>query len=507
MATSANLQMPVLFDITPANSMELFGEVTSGDVITNHLEFVLDRTASFATNGGTGSEDKTLAQVFNETFMIGDAVDDTSDVFYVNMIDNLGTATADYASGRLDPDNVDATAAAVISKLDVNSTAVQVQAVATQRVDIFCNKLADAILKPNNSKGPQNVPVAAKRIPLGGKALVDGAVQEYSPSIAPSAAEEVTFGGLMARVAACHLVGHPLSHAIFSNEDDIQAELTADPSNIPELKSELAAQFSKILGGSAETTATNGTLTNTLHAGNSFGNVTHFVKSNFAANPSANVFMPTNFHDAGVDANKPGHDLVGVAKTEGRANAALKSIYEQLIGVSGRAALLNDDRQEGYTITHAGNNDGSEGDPYTDAAVFTNVPAKCVPASFNLSAPTGAVDKLCIFLRPKLLLGFEATATGAANALIQHITEAGVVAEIAVDDVLNGGGANDHTVANAFPGYGTAVVGNAATADVFGWMGSVNSNATTLRTTSQTTTDVVTVGAMDQHVWKFTITL
>ena len=45
--TSANVQMPVLFTIADTDGATLFGEGVTNDLIENHLEFLLDRSAVY----------------------------------------------------------------------------------------------------------------------------------------------------------------------------------------------------------------------------------------------------------------------------------------------------------------------------------------------------------------------------------------------------------------------------------------------------------------------------
>ena len=49
----------------------------------------------------------------------------------------------------------------------------------------------------------------------------------FTSSVAPSEAEQLDVGAIMARVASVHLVGHPLAQAIFSDEDTISNLNTA----------------------------------------------------------------------------------------------------------------------------------------------------------------------------------------------------------------------------------------------------------------------------------------
>lgn len=93
-------------------------------------------------------------------------------------------------------------------------------------VDDFCNKFADSLIKAYTS-GYVNVPHPEKAIPMGGRAVTNGKAPLYPGTICPEASEKAGLGTSMARAAAVHLVGHPLAQALFSNENGIEAELTA----------------------------------------------------------------------------------------------------------------------------------------------------------------------------------------------------------------------------------------------------------------------------------------
>lgn len=93
-------------------------------------------------------------------------------------------------------------------------------------VDDFCNKFADSLIKAYTS-GYVNIPHPEKAIPMGGRKVTNGSAPLYQGTICPEASEKAGLGTTMARAAAVHLVGHPLAQALFSNEDGIEAELTA----------------------------------------------------------------------------------------------------------------------------------------------------------------------------------------------------------------------------------------------------------------------------------------
>ena len=112
---------------------------------------------------------------------------------------------------------------------------------------MFCNKFADAVLIAQNSAGLVHTTDANKKVPIGGKA----AAEFYASSLAPSESEALDVGAVMSRVAAVHLVGHPLAQAIFADEDAISTHLqtaptASNPGNI--FTSELAKLLSNALG-------------------------------------------------------------------------------------------------------------------------------------------------------------------------------------------------------------------------------------------------------------------
>ena len=99
----------------------------------------------------------------------------------------------------------------------------------------------------------------AAQVVVVGAAYVTGAgaayALKYRTSIAPAGDEQMMFEA-MARVAAVHLVGHPLAQAVFKNEGTIQDDLevaagstfTSDGANV-NFYNTFATQLSKVLGG------------------------------------------------------------------------------------------------------------------------------------------------------------------------------------------------------------------------------------------------------------------
>ena len=148
---------------------------------------------------------------------------------------------------------------------------------------------------------------------MGGRSLrnatgvVDGVTNNniYSPkyptSIAPIGDEQM-LGQAMGRVACVHLVGHPLSAAMFSDPTQIQVDVETDSDQTythdsaqVKFYNALAVQLSKVLGGSK----------------------------------SANPLKPGNDGDAGT-----------IRDASGVSNVALKSVFEQLMIVPGRSQIM-----------------------------------------------------------------------------------------------------------------------------------------------------------------------
>ena len=214
--TTATVQLPVLFDVS--GTATVFGEsATTADFISPHLEFTLDMTTP--ANGASLD--------FNDiknAISVGDH--EISDTIY-------------YASNLV-----------------------------SGSVDLLANKIAKAITRGKLVHVPSGTDHSDGGIPMGGRPLVDanGLVDSVTPgnnkyalkyrtSIAPVNDEQM-MGEAMARVAAVHLVGHPLAQAVFKNESTIQDDLetassqtfTSDGSTV-NFYNTFATQLSKVLGG------------------------------------------------------------------------------------------------------------------------------------------------------------------------------------------------------------------------------------------------------------------
>ena len=298
----ATLQVPVLFDMS--GDTIVFGEAAGADFVSSHLEFTLDMT--------TGTNDISLnAADISGAILVGDH--ETSDgIFYSS--DVSGNTSGNSA------------------------------------IDKLCDRISKAITRGKLVHVPKTGNHSNSGIPMGGRALrnATGVVDTvtanniYSPkyptSIAPIGDEQM-LGQAMGRVACVHLVGHPLSAAMFSDPTQIQADVEKDSDQTythdsaqVKFYNALAVQLSKVLGGSK------------------------------ADNPL-----------------KPGKDgNTGTIKdASGVANVALKSVFEQLMNVPGRSQIM-----ETRDIS-------SNGGPNTEF---------CTTGGF----PVIPGDKLVLFIRPKI---------------------------------------------------------------------------------------------------------
>lgn len=222
--TTATVQLPVLFDVS--GTATVFGEsATTADFISPHLEFTLDMT--------TEANDISLNfQHIKDAISVGDH--EISDTIY-------------YASNLV-----------------------------SGSVDLLANRIAKAITRGKLVHVPKNGvndDHSNSGIPMGGRPLVaaNGLVDsgtpannkyalKYRTSIAPVNDEQM-MGEAMARVAAVHLVGHPLAQAVFKNESTIQDDLetassqtfSSSGSNV-NFYNTFATQLSKVLGGALAAT-------------------------------------------------------------------------------------------------------------------------------------------------------------------------------------------------------------------------------------------------------------
>ena len=253
--TTATVQLPVLFDVS--GTATVFGEsAVTADFITPHLEFTLDMTT--AANG--------VSLDFNDivnAISVGDH--EISDTIY-------------YASN-----------------------------LTSGSVDLLCNRIAKAITRgklvhdiTNNGTDHSD-----GGIPMGGRPLVkaDGTTGvgaayalKYRTSIAPVGDEQM-MGEAMARVAAVHLVGHPLAQAVFKNEGTIQDDLevaagstfSSDGSTV-NFYNTFATQLSKVLGGAlCSTPLSNSVLDPSGQVGQAIFEGSSLVDAELAATTSESI--------------------------------------------------------------------------------------------------------------------------------------------------------------------------------------------------------------------------
>ena len=274
--TTATVQLPVLFDVS--GTATVFGEsATTADFITPHLSFTLDMT--------TEANDISFnAAHISSAISVGDH--EISDTIYY---------AQDKPGGS---------------------------------VDLLANRLAKAITRGKLVHvAPTTGDHSDSGIPMGGRTLVlaNGTgsgtyALKYRTSIAPVGDEQM-MGEAMARVAAVHLVGHPLAQAVFKNEGTIQSDLeVAAGSTFPVNGSNtafyntFATQLSKVLGGALCSTPLN---TSVLDPSGQVGQA---------------IFEGSALVDA-KDANSEG-SIVAVPDVSGN-DASLKALY------SGDTTALN----------------------------------------------------------------------------------------------------------------------------------------------------------------------
>ena len=392
----ATLQVPVLFDMS--GDTIVFGEAAGADFVTSHLDFSLDMT--------TGTSDISFnASDISGAILVGDH--ETSDGIFFSS-DNQGTLAG------------------------------------LSAIDKLCDRISKAITMGKLVHLPKTGNTSNSGIPMGGRALrnANGVVDantanniyspKYNNSIAPIG-DEQKLGEAMGRVACVHLVGHPLSAAMFSDPTQIQTDVETDSTqtythngSATNFYNALAVQLSKVLGGSKATNPLNGgaesagrTYTsgrlynnNQIDDGNdpdgdqAPGNGTSmFITEDVVVGQKIQLVHNSNTIDATITAvlynGGPGGTKIGIetdwnhAQTNqsavtlifgatgqikdasGVSNVALKSVYEQLMNVAGRSQIM-DTRDI-----------SSNGGPNSEF---------CSTGGF----PVIQGDKLVLFIRPKI---------------------------------------------------------------------------------------------------------
>ena len=163
-------------------------------------------------------------------------------------------------------------------------------------------------------------------------------------------------------------------------------------------------------------------------------------------------------------------------KSNGIELPAVKSMFEQLMNIPGRAL----DMDSAIEVDGL----GSEG-------ARTSV----------VGMPMHSGDTVVVYIRPKVEFAFESVDITAQN-LLGFTGNNLDVSNGTVKDIsgLETAGATASTISSVFPG--RANPGQAAEANTYGWMGSPN--ATMI---GQESTNITAVNTMDQHIWKISITL
>ena len=404
--TNLAIQVPVLFDVS--GSSLLYGEEFEDDMIDSHLQFTLDMRSD-ATNPFAFGD--------MQLFAVGDQDVSGHNLFYLK--------THTDTSGN--------------------------------KVDTLCEKLSKAILDGKLKHIVNDGDHSTGGIPVGGQALVtsDGSAnslgtytQKFLTSIAPAAGTGQDMGTCMARLAAVHLVGHPLSQAIFTNEKMLQTDVTRVTSikkgdGVANFANTLATQLSKALGGSYN---------NTLNIG---------------GDASGNQVLLPGY--AAADDND-----TGVEQKLGTKNAVLQSIFEQLIANGGRATEVNDANVSNL------------------AAGSTKTRVAALPFHTN--------DELVVYIRPKLHLTFD-TAVQTGVAILASDGTAMDISGLVHRDALAS------NMAQSFPGCSAGQKGGQAYR--YSWMGSPDNirNSGNGRDLDQETTDETDPSVLDAHIWKITIKL
>ena len=183
------ITIPILFDIS--GSSKVMGESFSADPITSHLEF----TCNAKNSGDAGGK-------FLMKFGTGDYTN--SDTEALGLVDLFKTAFRVYPvdSGATNADD---------EKIFGCTTLAN--------VDNFCVALSEAIISSRLTHGEHGT----KNVTIGGTDSTGNArlvSAKYDQVLSAGAAGE-NMKTLLLRCAATHLVGHPLSQAIFTEEDSV----------------------------------------------------------------------------------------------------------------------------------------------------------------------------------------------------------------------------------------------------------------------------------------------
>ncbi|HIF59537.1 MAG TPA: hypothetical protein EYQ26_08610 [Rhodospirillales bacterium] len=163
-------------------------------------------------------------------------------------------------------------------------------------------------------------------------------------------------------------------------------------------------------------------------------------------------------------------------KSNGLELPAVKSMFEQLMNIPGRAL----DMDSAIEVTGL----GAEGS-----------------RTSTVGMPIKTGDKVVVYIRPKVEFAFETVDITASN-LLGFTGSSLDVSSGNVKDIsgLVTAGAAASTISTVFPG--RAAAGQAAEANTYGWMGSPNATMIGIESTN-----ITAVNTMDQHIWKIEISL
>ena len=300
-------------------------------------------------------------------------------------------------------------------------------------VDVACDMIANALITGTLTQ----VNHASAKLVKGG-----GAVNDYFQDNIGTG----TLGAQLAKIACIHLVGHPLAQAIFSNEQKIQDELLTQAADAAASANDNAGSFTDSAGATVNYTAEKYHTKLSQQLGTLLGGT------------AATATLAVGSSD-GTDAN-------AVAKAGAQSNAALKSIFEQLMNVAGRSNDI------------AGAKEHSTDSSKTTTAVF----------------PFAAGDELVFYIRGKIKIGVESAVMGDAN--VDLVDSAGNA--LASASAFTNATATASTIGSSFPGSG----GSTAVANKFNWMGATDND-----TFGDNTTDLTDTTILDCHVLKITVTL
>jgi len=293
-------------------------------------------------------------------------------------------------------------------------------------------KISEAIVHGNLKNDISDL---EKRVPIGGGAVTVGEATLYSGGITDTAGNHLP--ECLARVISTHLVGHPLAQAFIKDETALYQDISDNQEN------QMVAQLNKILG-------------NDTDAAENFPNLTKIADDDMGS----------------------AHDISGAA------NIVLKSLFEQLMAVTGRSNQARDVigreyadlDEDGFSVLE----DRTElrGFPFLDG------------------------DKLVFYVRVKAHLSFEESMiTSVFDSSGDTLLEGfGTISSGDLSGV-DTSGAVAATISTVFPG---GQDNGLALENKYGWMGT-SDNAT--ESLNQQCTNETDPTVLDGHIWKITVTV